>query len=211
MTSAPPRPLTEGERKALDEDRAALAAWVAAQADGACAANEEAKQQWLLARSPSADWLKAGKHHVLARDDTGTALPMHRIVGELSASAFLAERLGAPSGADDYTDRAWLYLSRYCRSWMEPLIEQELADTPLERKAHVERELRELCDPEHAFVRGEPRLRLFAQKLYGCKDEPSGEHVSGGGGDSSSAPRALHASWAWCSLLTARVFPPRLH
>ena len=192
MTSA--APITDDEQRAIDDNRAAQAAWSAAQSDRARSAIEEAKRQWLLARSPDDHWL--GQEHVAAcDDDTGTAQPMHRIVGALSASEFLAERLGAPSGTDYITDRAWIYLRKYHRSWMEPLIADEVADRPLERKGDVERELRELCDPEHAVDQGEPRLRDFAQHLYKHKGDLN--------------PR--DSFWAWCLRFpSARSLPAPL-
>ena len=66
---------------------------------------------------------------------------------------------------DDVTDRAWILLRQFYKTWLPPLIKRVVEEVPVERRQEVEHELVELCDPAHAFDGGQPRLRLFAQRL----------------------------------------------
>ena len=159
-------------RKAFIEDEAAKRAWQ----QETEAAVKRYDEQWLAERLPSAEWLADGARHVADQ-----AMPIFRIVGEFSACQLMTRRLGAPTNADakdirasseesERTQQAW---RRLCDAdWMDPIIEQEVGAAPVERKAGVREELREMqLDLQFSESPRVPLLRRFAQAMYPCKDD----------------------------------------
>ena len=163
--------------KKVEEDEAARFQWN----EETARAQAKYDQEWLAERRPTDEYLAQGAQLV-----ANPAVPIFRIVGELSACQMMTRRLGAYRPEEPAetaklnvsdaelarTDAAWL---RLCDAdWMDPIIEQEVDAAPTDRKAGVREELREMqLDLQFAETRpcGVPHLRQFARAMFPCKDD----------------------------------------
>lgn len=116
------------------------------------------QKAWLDARRPPSEWL--AQDPVVALSDITKPLP--RIVGALSATRFIAERLG---GDDENTEAAWKAL-REDETWRYRVIDEMVEDVPQHHKAGVAAELRSLLFDKLAGS-DDPLLRLLVRDMHG--------------------------------------------